>query len=228
MKLILASAGFYTDEIVQKCVEFVGKPQNEINIAVINEAYAYEFGDHSWLLNDLDRIKNNFGGSMELVNLLALDMRIVLERISLADVIYVSGGHTDYLASVFGKIKFDEQLVALLNEKVYVGSSAGSMVLGRRVSTQKFQKIYGERDDFGSKDYLGLVDFAIRPHMDSPYSTKCNKEILLGASKDYKGIIYAISDDSAVIVDDEKMYTIGSKPLIIKDGQVIEYKSQLD
>ena len=53
MKLILASAGFSTSQIVNKCVELVGKPRDNINIAVINEAYAVEHGDHSWVLTDL-------------------------------------------------------------------------------------------------------------------------------------------------------------------------------
>ena len=46
MRLILASSGFESKEAVEKCVEFVGKSANEINFAIINEAYAVEHGDH--------------------------------------------------------------------------------------------------------------------------------------------------------------------------------------
>ena len=168
MKLILASAGFSTPEIANKCAELVGKSKDGINIAVINEAYAVEHGDHGWVLTDLSQIKDGFKGRMELVNLLALDLAKVKERIELADVIFVVGGHTDYLMSVFRKTGFDKLLPRLLKTKVYVGSSAGSMVLCNRVSTEAYAKIYGEEEDYGIDSYLGLVNLAIKPHLGNP------------------------------------------------------------
>ena len=39
MKLVLASQGFCNDEISNKVSELVGKPLENINIAIINEAY---------------------------------------------------------------------------------------------------------------------------------------------------------------------------------------------
>ena len=71
MKLILSSAGFCTDEIVNQCVELVQKPKKDISFTVINEAYAVEYGDHSWVLDDLNRIKSNFKGYLELVNVVS-------------------------------------------------------------------------------------------------------------------------------------------------------------
>lgn len=221
MKLILASAGFYTPEIVAKCVELVGKPQDQINIAVINEAYAVEHGDHGWVLDDLNRIKSNFQGRMELVSLLALEPDVVRERLELADVIFVVGGHTDYLMSVFKKTGFDEILPKLLETKVYVGSSAGSMVLGNRVSTEAYARIYGEENDFGITEYLGFVDLAMKPHMGSTLFPQNNKEVLLDVTKNYTGTVYGLADDSAIIVEGDRTYTIGSSPVIITDGTLV-------
>ncbi|MFO0862572.1 MAG: Type 1 glutamine amidotransferase-like domain-containing protein [Candidatus Saccharibacteria bacterium] len=221
MKLILASAGFYTPEIIEKCVQLVGKPQNKINFAVINEAYAVEHGDHGWVLDDLNRIKRNFKGNMELVNLLALDLDTVKKRIKHADVIFVVGGHTDYLMSVFKKTGFDKLLPELLENKVYVGSSAGSMVICNRVSTEAYQKIYGEANDYGISQYLGLVDLAIKPHLGNPLFPNNRKEVLLDVAKNYSGLIYGLHDDSAVVVETDKQYTIGSESIKIKDGKII-------
>ncbi len=98
MKLILCSEGFYTDEIVSKCEELVGKTRHKINIAVINEAYAVEHNNTlRWVLDNLNLVRDNFGGRLELVNLLALDRKSVKERVQEADVIFVVGGHPDYL-----------------------------------------------------------------------------------------------------------------------------------
>jgi dipeptidase E len=220
VKLLLASAGLYTPEIVAKCIELVGKPQDEINFAVINEAYTVEHGDHGWVLDDLNRIKDNFKGRMELVNLLALDSETVKARIELADVIFVVGGHTDYLMSVFKKTGFDKLLPELLKTKVYVGSSAGSMVLGNRVSTEAYAKIYGEENDYSIQQYIGLVDFAIKPHLGSKLFPQNRKEVLLDVTKNYTGTVYGLSDESAIVVDGSETYFIGSEPVKIVDGEL--------
>ena len=49
MKLLLTSNGFVTPEIISKCEELAGKPKSELNVAVINEAYAVEHDDHRWI-----------------------------------------------------------------------------------------------------------------------------------------------------------------------------------
>jgi len=110
MKLVLCSEGFHTQNTVQTCVDLVGKPQNKITFAVINEAFAAEHGDKRWVLNNLSDVAKNFPAEMDIVNLLALPLSEVEERILQKDAIFVVGGHTDYLMSVFVKTGFDTLL----------------------------------------------------------------------------------------------------------------------
>jgi dipeptidase E len=222
MKLVLASAGFYTQEIVNKTVELVGKPIEEIKVAVINEAYAVGHGNHWWVLDDLNRIQANFPSGFELVNLLALDIDMVKSRLELADVIFVVGGHTDYLMYVFNKTGFSKILPELLKTKVYVGSSAGSMVLAQRVSTAAYTKVYGEENDYGVTEYMNLVDFALKPHLNNPLFPNNNKEVLLEVSKDFVGTLYGLHDDSAIIIEGESQYAVGTQPIVIKDGKIVQ------
>lgn len=215
MNLILSSAGFRTEEIIKKCEKLVGKTRDSIDVAVINEAYAVEHDNNlRWVLGDLNGIRDNFGGNLELVDLLALDLETVKKRIEQNDVIYVVGGHTDYLMSVFNKTGFSEILPELLETKVYVGSSAGSMVLGKRLSTEAYKKMYGEEGTYGVEHYMELVDFSIIPHLDSTEFTG-RRELFMKAVESYKGMVYGLRDDSAVIVDGENISTIGSEPTII-------------
>lgn len=215
MKLILASAGFYTEEIVKKCEELVGKSRKKISVAIINEAYAVEHENNLWwIVDDLNRVKDNFGGKHELVNLLALDLKTVEERLRLHDVIFVLGGNTDYLMSIFLKTGLSKLLPELLKTKVYVGSSAGSMVLGKRLSASAYKKMYGEESAWSVDQYMQLVDIAIMPHLDSPHFPN-RKETLMEVAKGYNGVIYGLRDDSAVIVDGDNVTTIGSKALIL-------------
>lgn len=215
MKLILSSAGFTTEEIVAKCEALVGKPRNSINVAIINEAYAVEHNNNlRWVLEDLNNVEKNFGGKLELVNLLALDSETVAKRIDLHDVIFTVGGHTDYLMKVFHETGFVKLLPKLLESKVYVGSSAGSMILGKRLSSEAYKQIYSERDMYGIDKFLELVNITVMPHLDSPHFPN-RKETLQKAAENHKGIIYGLRDDSAVIVEDGKISTIGSEPVIL-------------
>jgi dipeptidase E len=220
MKLLLCSEGFYTEEEIAKTEELVGKLRTEISVAVINEAYAVEKGGHRWVIETLAKVGNIFGGHIELVDLLALDLDEVKERIELCDVIFVIGGHTDYLMHVFQKTGFDKLLPDLLKTKVYVGSSAGSMVAAKRMSTKAYEMIYGEEGDYGVTRYCEFVDFAIKPHFGSPMFNARTKEQLLEASKDYTGTVYGLDDNTAIVIEDTKMYVIGGKPIEIVDGEL--------
>ena len=57
MKLVLASQGFMNDKIANEVSKLVGKPLDNINVAIINEAYVVLGGDKSkrWLINELSK-----------------------------------------------------------------------------------------------------------------------------------------------------------------------------
>jgi hypothetical protein len=77
MKLVLCSEGFHTPNTVEACVRLVGKPQDQISIGIINEAYAVEEGDKRWVLDNLNSVANNFSGEIDIINLLALSIQEV-------------------------------------------------------------------------------------------------------------------------------------------------------
>ncbi|MEK7571821.1 MAG: Type 1 glutamine amidotransferase-like domain-containing protein [Patescibacteria group bacterium] len=214
MKLILASEGFYTEEIVAKCEELVGKPRHSINIAIINEGYAVQSDNLRWVLVNLNDVVKNFGGKLELVNLLALDKETVKERIEEADVLFVVGGDADYLMTLFNKTGFTQLLPELLQKKVYVGSSAGSMVMGKRLPTNISEKLYHLEAAYTVEKYMELVDFSFVAHLNS--QSKDRQAKLIEATKDKKNLtVYGLHDDSAIVIDGGSMTVIGSKPLMI-------------
>ncbi|HEY4963865.1 MAG TPA: Type 1 glutamine amidotransferase-like domain-containing protein [Candidatus Saccharimonadales bacterium] len=216
MKLVLCSEGFATANTVKACVDLCNKPQDQISIAIINEAYAVEIGDKRWVLNNLNSVTDNFSSDIDIINLLALSIDEVESRIQAKDVIFVIGGNTDYLMSVFQKTGFDKLLPKLLKDKVYVGSSAGSMIIGNRISEAAYRLIYGEDSIYNIKDYMGLVDFSIMPHLDSPDFPN-RKESLTKAVGTFKGRVYGLRDDSAVVVNGDSIQLIGSDPVIIEN-----------
>lgn len=220
MKLVLCSEGFHTQNTVEACVRLVGKPQEQISIGIINEAYAVEEGDKRWVLDNLNSVANNFSGEIDIVDLLALSLDEVERRLVNKDVIFVVGGDTDYLMSIYQKTGFDKLLPKLLETKVYVGSSAGSMVVGKRISAAAYRLIYGEDSKWNIDQYVGLVDLSVMPHLDSPHFPN-RKESLLEAVGSFEGKVYGLRDDSAVVIDGNAVSTIGSEPIVIEKGQLV-------
>lgn len=214
MKLVLCSEGFHTQNTVKACVGMVGKPQDQITVAIINEAYAVEDGDKRWVLSNMNSVAENFSAEVDIINLLALSIKEVEARLQSKDVIFVVGGNTDYLMSLYQKSGFDKLLPKLLESKVYVGSSAGSMVMGHRVSEAAYKLIYGEDSPYDITQYLELVDFSIMPHLDSPHFPN-RKESLIKAVGTYEGKVYGLRDDSAVVVSGDSVEVIGSEPVIL-------------
>lgn len=216
MKLLLCSEGFHTPNTVQACVDLVGKPKDKIAVAVINEGFAPEKGDKRWVLHNLNCVADNFPGPFDIVDLLALPIDEVEARIEKCDVIFVVGGNTDYLMHVYQKTGFDKLLPKLLESKVYVGSSAGSIVMGKRPSTKEYLEAFGKEKDFGVIRYMNLVNLAIRPHMDSSEHPKRRKEVLLQSSHGLDFPVYGLRDDSAIVVDGDRLEVIGSEPYLVK------------
>lgn len=222
MKLLLTSAGFTTDEIIQTCVELVGKPKDEISFSIINEGYIGEPGNHDWVIDDLNNLVDNFKGEIEFANLFALNIDQIIEVIDRRDVIFVLGGNTDYLMYAVNQCGLSERLPELLERHVYIGSSAGSMILGNRASAKAYQEIYDEEAYQNIIEYLGLVDACIKPHLDSPHVLNNRRDRLVEVCADLPGTVYALKDDSAIVVDGDIMRFIGSEPLTIIDGQLTE------
>ena len=220
MKLVLCSEGFHTPNTVEACVKLVSKPQDQISVGIINEAYAVEKGDKRWVINNLNSVASNFNGEIDIVDLLALSIEEVEKRLSDKDVIFVVGGDTDYLMKVYQMTGFDKLLDKLLETKVYIGSSAGSMVAGKRINAAAYRLIYGEDSKWGISQYVGLVDLSIMPHLDSPHFPN-RKETLIKAVGSFQGKVYGLRDDSAVVVDGDDIYTIGSKPIVIEKGMLV-------
>ena len=104
----------------------------------------------------------------------------------------------------FEKSGLKELLPELIKTRVYAGISAGSCITGPTIYNS-VQNLFGEKYELKIKKGLNLVNLQIIPHLNSPYFTKIREENLEVASKDLTEPVYAIDDDSAVIVDGDKI-----------------------
>jgi len=88
-------------------------------------------------------------------------------------------------------------LFSLLDDMVYVGLSAGSMVMAPSVGEDFVQW----RPDEGGDETLGVVDFSIFPHLDHPDLDNSLAEAERWAAE-LPQAAYAIDDETAVSVVD--------------------------
>ncbi len=209
MKLLLTSEGLSNKTIVKAFSNLVGLPNNKVHIAFIPTASNVEEEDKGWLIDDYHNLKKENYGCLDIVDISALPKDIWLPRIKQANVIFVGGGNTFYLMSWLKKSGLDKILPELLKTRVYVGISAGSMVATVNLRMSTSQKSYSEKvypliNDEG----LGFVNFHIRPHLNSEFFPKVTIEYLQEEAKKIPESIYAIDDDSAVLINDNKVEVI--------------------
>jgi dipeptidase E len=136
-------------------------------------------------------------GILELTALPSLDEDRWMAWVWDADVLLVNGGDAMYLCHWMRQCGLAD-LLPSLSEKVWVGLSAGSMVMTPRIGDDFVQWVPPE----GGDATLGVVDFSIFPHLDHPdlpHNTMSNAERW---SVGIDGPAYAIDDDTAIRVVD--------------------------
>ena len=217
MKIILGSWGLSTEPIIKNCEDLVGKNRNDISVAIINEAIKGEFGDHRWFVEELQHLSGIIGGNMEFVDIQAHSLDYVEQRIAAADLVYCFGGNTDYLANIFIKTGFNEVLPKILAEKVWVGSSAGSCVLCHKESEEIQKTVYKEKRE--ADHYMDIIPIIFLPHLHG--FCKFDKEEVENDSKLTDLPVYALSDEAAVIINDNNpLEIIGKDYLIAEKGKI--------
>ena len=210
MKLLLTSAGITNDKIAKALFELTGKKPEEITVAFIPTASNAEIGDKDWLISDLINLKKQHFGSIEITDISAIDEQIWKPSLERADILYFEGGNTYHLMRWLERSGLSGSLVDLLQNKVYVGVSAGSMVTSPDLALKLSQVIY-EEDMIETEvlEGLGLVDFYFLPHLNSEWFKKVRKENIEKVGKEMNQRIYALDDQSALKIDGDVLEVVG-------------------
>lgn len=216
MKLLLTSAGLTNNSIIKELERLLGSSCKGIKLAFIPTAANIENGDKSWLIEDYNNcLKAGF--EIDIVDISAVPKEIWLPRLESSEVILFGGGNTFHLMHWMQKSGLVNLLPELLKTRIYVGISAGSCMAGATIFNS-VQNLFGEKYELEIKEGLGLVNFQVIPHLNSPYFEKIRKENLEIASKDLNESIYAIDDNSAVIV-------LNNEPRIVSEGEWCKFNS---
>lgn len=212
MKLLLTSSGLTNPTITAALEELVGKSIGESRVVYVPTAMnAVPDGvEYAWQALEQARPSEwESFGILELTALPDLPPDLWMPALRSADVIMVGGGNTPYLSHWFQRSGFSEALPSLLQSAVYVGASAGSMVVssGFHLNAERLSRdgiydddLYGDVAPLGagSDETLRLVNFQIRPHLQSPDFDNLTLERIVETVTEPT---YVLDDDSAVVVD---------------------------
>lgn len=208
MKLLLTSAGLKNKSIIDALRELIGKDFKNANLVFIPTAANIEEGDKGWLIDDLTRFRELGFEEVDMVDIASVSKNIWEPRLKNADVLVFGGGNTSYLMQQIKISGLAEALPELLKTRVYVGISAGSMVVAPNLRENEMQRLYEEPIvDGATNDGLGFVDFLVVPHMNSSHFPRASELIEeLGAK--IQTPLYALDDQSAVKVSDKEIEVV--------------------
>jgi dipeptidase E len=192
MKLLLTSSGISNDKIADALRELTGKTPQDTKVGFVPTAANAEGGSKDWLINDLLRLRDTGYTWVDIVDPSAagVDWR---QRLADVDIVFIGGGNTFHLLDQLRQSGLGEWLKENAKDKVYVGSSAGSIVMTPTIATANGAdpNLKGMTD----LNALGLVDFDFIPHI---------PDIPLAAAERYaktaERSLYALDDTSAIKV----------------------------
>lgn len=209
MKLLLTSGGVTNDSILNALKELAEKPLSKLKLAFIPTAANVEAGDKWWFLEDLQRCQRLGFKEIDIVDISAIPQTLWLPRLQAADVILVEGGNTFYLLHWVKKSGLARLLPDLLKNKVYVGVSAGTIILTPSLALSASEKeILIELNEPVDYHGLSLVNFLVEPHVNSKYFPELTFENAATQAKKLKKTVYAIDDATALKVVDGKVHVV--------------------
>jgi dipeptidase E len=215
MKLLLTDSGVRNASILAALVDLLGKPIAEASALCIPTAgYGGPYGDPegpwrfiSGRTSEPTEPMTELGwksvGALELTALPSIDKDRWVSWVREADVLLVNGGDPLYLCHWMRESGL-ASLLPSLRDTVYVGLSAGSMVLTPQTG-------YGLADWWfpsGDDSLLGVVDFCLFPHLDSPDRPDKTVAEAERWAAGIKGPAYAIDDQTAIKVADGSVEVI--------------------
>ena len=192
-KIVLTSCGIIAKELREEFSKLFNIPVSELKVLYIPVAVDGDIDDDKeWALEEFQTILD-LGIKKENIKEYRMDYELDLNDY---DFIYMMGGNTFYLMSKIRQYKFDIKIKqAIENGVVYVGSSAGSEILGTTIEVA----LPYDENICDLKDYTGLkiVDAVIIPHANR------KTDFIMRQKLKYKEEVYQLFDEHAIIIVDD-------------------------
>jgi dipeptidase E len=208
MRLLLTSAGIKNVSVRGALVDLLGKPISDSSALCIPTAgYGHPQGSPggAWRFISgreprcpMVELGWRSLGVLELTALPSIGRERWVPWVREADVLLVNGGDALYLCHWMRQSGLAD-LLPSLDKTLWVGLSAGSMVMTPRVGEDFVES---KPSITGDDSTLGVVDFSIFPHLDHPDLPENTMAAAERWAAGIGGPAYAIDDETAIKVVD--------------------------
>ena len=213
--MLLTSNGIRNESLRSALADLVGKRFAAARLVFIPTAAVAAPGEHRWFIEDLRQLHGLRWREFDILELNGLPRPMVLSRLRHADVIYAEGGNHYHLANSIIANGLAEEMADILEEKVYVGVSAGSMIFSRNLS-ERTGEAFSEQDDLlilgetAARSPFGLFDWYLKPHLNSSSFPNRTMAWFQRAAAQLDCPVYAIDDNSAVRVRGDEVDVVSA------------------
>ena len=222
MRMLLTSNGIANDVIRAALVDLLDKPIADSRVVVVIDAILGFPGDSSTLVEHLDGLRSLGWAEFDVASLFAGPPSLVESRLRSADVILGYGGSNLWAAYAWQATGLAPVLAELLEQKVYVGWSAGSMIFARRLD--RWPANFDDQDEldmFGletAAPAVPLFDWFFAGHLGADWmAADAEERFAVGAARSGQEVWF-VDDDSALLV---RMPT--AEPVIISSGHWLRF-----
>ena len=159
--IVLTSCGFRNEELKNKFYKIVSKDElkNKKVLYITTAVDGEKENNKDWVAEEYKTI---LGLGIDESNIVEYKIGNDI-NINDFDIIYMMGGNTIYLLDMVRKYKFDTVIKDFINNgKIYIGSSAGSQLLGTTIALNAiYEDNFVNMTDFTA---IGIVDGEVVPH----------------------------------------------------------------
>ena len=213
MKLLLTSNGIKNQILVQTFFQLIDNNASARRVAFIPTAGLIYDSDKRWLVEAMHNFAVNAPWmSFDVVDLAGLTPQMAYDRLSKSDVLVAWGGNEHFLAYALEHSGIAGRLRELLEDRVWIGASAGSSVLGGDIPAKVLEQVYGEAtpEEYRSSRFLEIIEPAIFSHYESPDYPGASDESLEGQVEFLGRKAYAIDDNSALLISGQQIEVISA------------------
>ena len=186
------------EKTLEKLIPLLPKSPHQMKVAFIPTA-GDVYNKTPWIDDDRAKLLE-LGFQIDDVDIKNQTVEKLKEKLDNTDIIFVAGGNTIYLLEQMQKSKCMNLIRDKVNNgMIYIGSSAGSIIAGPSVETDK---VYEDTEDYkvtlNSYDGLHLVDFVVIPHENKSDYVPYHQRILEQFKDKYQ--FKVLKDNQAILV----------------------------
>jgi dipeptidase E len=220
--MLLTSGGVTPGPILDALTGLLGKPVAESKAVVVLDAMLPFPGDKTKMLADIERFRALGWAELDVLTLLSGPPSGIESRLRSTDVVFCYGGTNHWLAHAWTVSGLAPVLRELLDEKVYLGLSAGSMIFSRQHAAAV--EAFGDQEEVETLELdavgpaLPLFDWVLMAHLGASFFPHATDEWAAQHAARLGTPVWYLDDRSALVIRD-----LDAEPEVVSDGHWLHF-----